>query len=143
MKLIVNSAGHARAVVEDFKAFLLKHNFVSMAVGVVLGVAVNDVVSSLVKTLIEPLIGVLAGGKTEFGWTFALRNQQFLIGKFTGSIVNFLIIAAIVFLIMKTFIKAPPPGPPTRDCPECLEKVPVAAKRCKFCTSALPAGAGA
>jgi large conductance mechanosensitive channel len=126
---------------EEFKQFLFKTNALALAIGVIIGGAVGKVVSSLVSDILMPLIGIaLPGGE----W----REQKLLLGSdpagnaitygaFLGNIVDFVIIAFVVFMITKSLLKPAPaaPGPPTKTCPACLETIPQAATRCRACTS--------
>jgi large conductance mechanosensitive channel len=128
----------------DFKKFLLQTNALALAVGVIIGGAVGKVVSSLVSDILMPIIGLgIPGG--------AWRDQKIVLstaadgsvgnaityGAFLGTVVDFVIIAAAVFLITRALLKpAPAPaGPPTRECPECLETIPRAARKCRACGS--------
>jgi len=132
----------ATMFVADFKGFLLKHNFVSVAVGFVMGAAVNDVVKALVADWITPLVGIMRGKSGELAWVYEVRGQKFLIGHFVSQLINFALIALVVFLIMRIFLRTPPP-PPSKPCPLCLESIPAAARRCKFCTADQPGEAKA
>ena len=128
----------------EFKRFLLKTNALALAIGVIIGGAVGKVVESLVKDVLMPLIGLaLPGGD----WREAkiVLSQKLdgtpggalTYGSFFGALIDFFIIALVVFWVTKLLLRetpAPPP-PPTKPCPECTEALPVAAKRCKFCTS--------
>lgn len=133
-----------------FKTFLMRGNLIDLAVAVVVGVAFNAVVQALVTDLITPLIAA-AGGKPDFSrLTFTVNHSTFRYGSFSNAVVSFLIIAAVVyfFLVMPTTritarlqrrLEAT-----ERDCPECLSPIPIAARRCKFCTATLtPVGAPA
>jgi large conductance mechanosensitive channel len=132
-----------------FKAFLLRGNVVDLAVGIVIGAAFGAVVSELVKDLITPLIAAIGGQPNFDGLYFTVNNSRFLYGRFIDALLSFLIVAAVVYYLVvlpysrfrSRFEKPPPPQPKTRDCPECLSKVPAAALRCAFCTAALPAAA--
>ena len=133
-------------LISEFRGFLTKTNALALAIGVIIGAAVGNVVSGLAADILMPVIGLLlpsgdwrqakhvlnsatdAAGKT--------TENAILYGHFLGSIVDFLVIAFVVFLIVRAFVK-PAPAEPTKTCPECLEKVPVAARRCRACTSAL------
>lgn len=132
----------------EFKKFLLQTNAMALAVGVIIGGAVGKVVSSLVSDVLMPLIGLaLPGGD----WREAkiVLSQKIdgspggalTYGGFIGSIVDFVIIAFAVFMITKAILKPAPaaPGPPMKKCPECTEEIPLAARRCKFCTAPVPA----
>lgn len=134
-------------MVTEFKKFLLQTNALALAVGVIIGGAVGKVVSSLVSDILMPIIGLgIRGG--------AWRDQKFVLstnpdgsaanaitfGAFLGTVIDFVIVAAAVFLLTKAFLKPAPAGAPTvRECPECLESIPRAARKCRACGSALPA----
>ena len=123
-------------MLEEFKKFLLQTNALALAGGVVIGGAVGKVVSSLVADVIMPVITLaIPGGEWREMKIPLIGGKAIAAGSFLGSLVDFVIIAAAVFLITKALIKPAPPGPPTKNCPECTEAIPVAAKRCKFCTS--------
>ncbi len=115
----------------EFKAFLLKQNALALAVGVVIGGAFGRVVSGVVDDLIMPVVGLL---EPAGNWR-AIKVGPFLVGDFIGRAIDFLIVAAVVFAIVKALIreKAPPPPAPTRTCPQCLEVIPAEAKRCRAC----------
>lgn len=130
-------------MVKGFKQFLLRGNVVDLAVGVVVGVAFGAVVTALVKDLITPLIAAVAG-KPDFSViTFTINGSQFLLGDFINAVLSFLLISAAVYFFVVLPINAlvsrsrrePPADPTTRKCPECLSEVPIAARRCAFCTS--------
>lgn len=126
----------------EFREFLLKTNMFSLAMGVVIGTAVTKVVASIVGDLIMPIIGILS---PEGSWRtvrVGYGKLQFTIGNFMGTVLDFLIIAVVVFLITKMFVKQQPP-PPTKTCGACKEGNHPDATRCKWCTSELPAPAPA
>ena len=127
---------------KDFKAFLLRGNLVDMAVGVVIGVALAAVITALVSDLITPLIAAI-GGKPDFSTlSFTINKSHFLYGAFVNSLLAFVVIAAVVFFLVIKPVNAlaarrrsdPPADPGTRQCPECLSEIPIAARRCAFCT---------
>jgi large conductance mechanosensitive channel len=128
-----------------FKQFLLRGNVVDMAVGIVVGAAFGTVVASLVKDLLTPLIAALVRKPDFSAIAFELNGSKFLIGDFVNSVVSFVIIAAAVYFAVVLPInflialarKQPPADPTTKKCPECISEVPLQAKRCAFCTSAL------
>jgi large conductance mechanosensitive channel len=130
-----------------FKGFLLRGNVVDLAVGIVIGAAFGAVVSELVKDLITPLIAAIVGQPNFDGLFFTVNSSRFLYGRFLDALISFLIIAAVVYYVVvlpysrfrARFEKPAPAQPKTRDCPECLSKVPAAARRCAFCTAALSA----
>ncbi len=126
-----------------FQKFLLRGNAVDLAVAVVIGAAFNTVVTGLVKDLIMPLIGAFGGMPDFSGLTFTVNNSRFLIGDFINVLLSFLLIAGVVYFLvvvpvnrlMERFKNEPPTSPQTRECPECLSKIPLAARRCAFCTA--------
>ena len=120
-------------MVGEFRDFLLKTNMFALAMGVVIGNAVGKVVNSFVSDLIMPVVGVVAPGND---WR-QIKVWQFGIGNVMGTILDFMIIAAVVFVITKLMMKPPPPPAPAKVCPQCLETIHLDAKKCKFCTSAL------
>jgi large conductance mechanosensitive channel len=121
-------------MIRGFKDFLLKNNVLALAVAVIVGGAVGKVVTSLAQDIIMPMVSpLLPSGE----W----RTAQIMIGKaaikwgsFLGNVIDFLIIAFIVYLMTKALIKEVPP-PPSKTCPRCKESVAVDATKCKFCTS--------
>lgn len=92
-----------RSLLKEFQAFILRGNVLDLAVAVIVGLAFNAVVQSLVKNVIMPIIGAI-GGKPSFDdYYFSLNHSQVKYGTFITDVVNFVIIAAAVFLIVKTF----------------------------------------
>lgn len=126
-------------MIKEFREFLLKQNALALAVGVVIGSAIGKVVSGIVDDLIMPLIGVLLPGGEWRTLQWDIHGGNFIkYGDLLGRVVDFVIVAFVVFLITKALLKAPPP-PQTKTCAECLETVPLAAKRCRACTSVFAA----
>jgi large conductance mechanosensitive channel len=121
-------------VYQEFKAFLQKYNVMALAIAFILGAAIGKVVSALVADMIMPLIGMAVPSGEWRQIAFQIGNAKFLVGDFMGSVLDFVIIAFVVFLIGKAFLK-PTPTPETKACPECLEVIAAAAKRCKYCTA--------
>ncbi len=135
-------------MLKGFKQFLLRGNVIDLAVAVVIGGAFGAVVTALVKDLITPLIAAI-GGKPDFSaLIFTVNGSKFPIGDFVNALVAFVMVAAAIYFLVVAPMNAlmarinrgeAPPDPTTRKCPECLSEVPIAAKRCAFCTSTLPA----
>jgi large conductance mechanosensitive channel len=134
---------------KDFKEFLLRGNLVDMAVGVVIGLAFAAVITALVADLITPLIAAI-GGKPDFGTlSFTINGSHFLYGHFINALITFVVIAAVVFFLVIKPVNAlmarrrtePPVDAETRPCPECLSEIPLAARRCAFCTAEVGAAA--
>ncbi|MBA4180308.1 MAG: large conductance mechanosensitive channel protein MscL [Anaerolinea sp.] len=130
-------------MLRDFKTFLLRGNVVDLAVAVVVGGALLNVVKAIVTDLITPLIAAV-GGQPDFGaLDFTINDSRFAYGHLINETLSFVIIAAVVFFLIVTPMNAliarsrkePPADPTTRKCPECLSEIPVAARRCAFCTA--------
>jgi large conductance mechanosensitive channel len=133
---------------KDFREFVFRGNVVDLAVAVVVGGAFGKIVTALVEDLVMPFVGVVlpSGQWREWVWS-PIPNLHLKIGHFVGSIVDFTIIAFAIFLVLVKFVgsikdRVDPKAPvvvSTRTCPECLETIPLAATRCKACTSQIPA----
>jgi large conductance mechanosensitive channel len=124
----------------EFKDFLLKTNMFALAMAVVIGGAVGALVAALVADLVMPIIAVILPKDDSWQtWTLNIWRLRFPLGHLFGAVLNFVIIAGVVFTISKLMMKAPPPPPPpsTKVCPQCLETVALEAKKCKFCTSVM------
>ena len=131
----------------EFRGFLTKTNALALAVGVIIGAAVASIVSAVSSDLLMPIIGLfLPGGNwreakvvlaTTTNASGKITENAILYGHFLGTVVDFVIVALVVFLIVKKLVKpAPtPPAPPMKTCPECLEMIPQAARRCRACTA--------
>jgi large conductance mechanosensitive channel len=130
-----------------FRQFLLRGNVVDLAVGVVVGAAFGGVVSAFTKDLLTPMIAAVAAKPDFSAIQFTVNNSKFLLGDFINAILSFLIVAVAVYYMVVLPVNAlvsrsrkePPADPTTKKCPECLSEIAIQAKRCAFCTSALPA----
>lgn len=128
-----------------FRKFILRGNVVDLAVAVVIGAAFGTVVQALVKDLITPIIGAFGGVPDFSALVFTINNSRFLIGDFINALLSFLVIAAVVYFfvvvplnrLVARFSADTPPAAPTHECPECLSKIPVKARRCAFCTAVI------
>ena len=142
-------------MVSEFKKFIMRGNVLDLAIGVIIGAAFGKIVTSLVNDMLMPVIG-LALGPVDFSNRFVSLNGKVYetlaaakadkaptlnYGIFINTLIEFLIIAFVIFLIVKQvnrFMPAPPPPPvSTKECPQCCTAIPAAAKRCPACTSAL------
>jgi large conductance mechanosensitive channel len=132
-----------KSLFTEFREFVLRGNLVDLAVAVVIGAACTAVVTAVVKDLVTPLIAAI-GGKPNFSHlTFTVHHSRFFYGDFVNALISFLVIAAIVFFLvikpvntlLARFRPEPKVAMPTRECPECLSDIPVAARRCAFCTA--------
>ncbi len=133
-------------MIAEFRAFLVKTNALALAVGVILGIALGNVVGSLVNDIIMPPIGVLLGGVDFSGLVITLKDAAgdtpavtINWGTFVQTIINFIVIAAVVFMVGKTLIKEAPPAPPApaKNCPYCKQDNAVDASKCMHCASAI------
>lgn len=134
-------------MLQEFKTFLTKSNALALAVGVIIGAATGKIVSGVVDDLLMPIIGLILPAGDWREAKFVLKTVTDAKGKITvnaiayghliGTIIDFFLIALVVFLVTKSLIKPAPPGPPTKNCPECLEAIPVEARKCKACGSSV------
>jgi large conductance mechanosensitive channel len=143
-------------LVKEFKEFAVKGNVVDLAVAVVIGAAFGKIVTSFVDNVLMPLLGLLLGKHDFSDYFITLSGGHFdslaqakaagaatlNYGLLTNAIIDFVIIAFAMFLIVKQINKlnrkpAETVTPSLRDCPQCLSPIPIAAKRCKFCTQAV------
>jgi len=121
----------------QFRDFLLKTNMLALALAVVIGAAVNDVVNSIVKDILGTVFDVFV---PKAGWdalNVDVWRFKFRFGNLAPVLIKFCIVAFVVFVITKIFIRQAPP-PPTKVCNACKEGNHPEATRCKFCTSELP-----
>ena len=139
---------------KEFKEFIARGNVIDLAVAVVIGAAFGKIVTSLVEGVLMPPIG-LGLGKVDFSSLFIDLSGQhpasladakakglpvIAYGVLINDIINFLIIALVIFLIVKAVNRlreAPPPPPNTKDCPHCMTAIPLAATRCAACCADL------
>jgi len=132
---------------KGFRQFILRGNVLDLAVAVVIGGAFGAVVTALVKDLLTPMIAAIAGKPDFSAIHFEVNGSKFLAGDFLNAVVSFVLIAAAVYffvvlpvnsLIARVHRGDKPPDPTTKQCPECLSTIPLAARKCAFCTSAQP-----
>ena len=142
-------------MLNDFKAFVMRGNVVDLAVGVVIGGAFGAIVTSMVNDVVMPPIGMLLG-QVDFKELFVSLNGQtyptmaaakaaaapvIAYGQFLNTITNFLIVAAVIFLVVRALSKLQKPvdaaAPTTKDCVFCCSAIPLKATRCPNCTSEL------
>jgi len=129
-------------MLKEFKAFVFRGNIVDLAVAVVIGIAFGAVITALVADIITPLIAAIFGSHDFSALTFTINGSRFLYGAFINAVISFVLIAAAVFFVVVKPMNAmaarrtkEEPAATTRDCPECLSEIPLAAKRCRFCTA--------
>ena len=123
-------------MIKGFKEFLLKNNVLALAVAVIVGGAVGKVVTSLAQDIIMPLVSPLLPGGDWRKASIMIGPAEVKWGSFVGSVIDFLVIAFIVYMITKALLEQKPEAPaPSKTCPRCKEMVAPDASRCKFCTS--------
>jgi large conductance mechanosensitive channel len=150
-------------MIKEFKEFIVRGNVMDMAVGIIIGAAFGGIVGSLVNDVIMPPIGLLLG-KVDFANLFAVLKQgatpgpylsvaaakaagatTLNFGLFVNTLINFVILAFVIFLMVKGVNNlrrpkpAPAAAPTTKDCPHCFSSIPIKATRCPHCTSELKA----
>src|SRR4051794_6385415 len=142
-------------MLKEFKEFIMRGNVLDLAVAVIIGAAFGAIVTSMVNDIVMPPIG-LAMGHMDFKDLFVSLNGQtyanladakkagapvLAYGQFINTVINFLIVAAVIFIIVKQAnrFKGPAPAPvaTTKDCPYCASAIPLKAIRCPLCTSDL------
>lgn len=139
----------------EFKKFALKGNMIDLAVGVIIGGAFNGLVTSLVNDIIMPVLSLFTGKMDFENWFVALDGKTYATieaakeagaatlnyGNFISGIINFIIMAFVVFMLVRAINKMkkdePAPAPTTKKCPFCKTDIPLEATKCPHCTSAL------
>ena len=134
-----------KGLIGEFKEFIMRGNVMDMAVGIIIGGAFTAIVTSLVEDIIMPIISLVSGGVAIDDWGIALAGGGIIgIGKFVQAIITFLLIALVLFSIIKAMNalrrkkdEEPAGDPETKECPFCKTEVPFTAIRCPHCTSDL------
>lgn len=121
----------------DFKAFLLKENVITLALAVVIGAALAKVVTALVEAVIMPIVGFAVPGGAWRTWVWEVGTVKFALGSLLGALIDFIIIAFVVWRISKLFIRKAAESPAARSCQFCRMSIDPAATRCPHCTSDL------
>ncbi len=142
-------------MLEEFKKFALRGNVVDMAVGIIIGTAFGKIISSLVTDVLMPPIGRVMGNVDFSNLLVSLTGDAYPslaaakaagaptvnYGLFINTVIDFIIVAFVLFLVIHAMNKAKKAEPAkeadTRACPECLSDIPIAARRCKYCASAV------
>lgn len=134
-----------RKFMKEFKAFIARGNVMDMAVGIIIGGAFTSIVSSLVEDIINPIIGIFGGMNFDRLSINLMGEATLNYGKFITAVINFLIMALVVFCIVKVVngasVKFGPKkeaaAPKTKKCPFCKSEIHIEAVRCPHCTSEL------
>jgi large conductance mechanosensitive channel len=137
-------------MLKEFKEFAMRGNVIDLAVGVIIGAAFGKIVTSLVNDILMPPLGLLIGNVDFSDLVLTLKQGAEGVkpvtlnyGLFINNVISFLIVAFSVFLMVRAInaLKrkepVPPPAPSEKSCPQCAMTIPIAAKRCGHCTSAL------
>ena len=131
---------------KGFRQFLLRGNVLDLAVAVVMGATFGAVVNALVKDLITPLIAAIVGKPDFSAIEFTINGSKFALGDFVNALITFVLTAAAVYFFVVLPVNTLmarvkrgeiPPDPTTKKCPDCLSDIPIAAKRCAFCTTVI------
>jgi len=140
------AGGYAKNTLGGFRTFILRGNVVDLAIGIVIGAAFTSVVTAMVKDIITPLIPTGTGKNGLSDWSPAIPHTYitFHIGDFINAVISFLIVAFVIYFFvvrpMTAMLARYKPkevevAPTTRDCPYCLQAIPLLATRCAYCTS--------
>lgn len=128
-------------MLKEFKDFVMRGNVIELAIAVIIGGAFGKIVASLVGDVLMPVIGLLLGGVNFSELAFTVRDAVVKYGAFIQSIIDFLVIAFVIFLFIRTMNRmqkpAPAADPTTKECPYCITTISIKAKRCPNCTSQL------
>jgi large conductance mechanosensitive channel len=128
-------------MLKEFRDFALRGNVMDLAVAVIIGGAFGKIIASLVNDVLMPLIGLILGGLDFGSLSFTVKDAVVNYGKFIQSIVDFTIVAFVIFMIVRTMNRMkkaePAAAPTTKECPYCTSTISINAKRCPHCTSQL------
>jgi large conductance mechanosensitive channel len=127
-------------MLKEFREFAIRGNVMDLAVAVIIGAAFGKIVTSLVDNILMPLIGLVMGGVDFSALSFQLGDAAIQWGLFIQSIIDFIIIAFVIFLIVRAINRLKreePVTPTTKECPHCFTTIPLKAARCPNCTSQL------
>jgi large conductance mechanosensitive channel len=137
-------------MLKGFRQFIMRGNVIDLAVAVVIGAAFGAVVTSLVTNIVTPLIAAIVGKPDFSAFYLTINGAVISYGTFLNALVSFLLVAAAVYFFMvapmnawkaRAARNAAPADPTSKKCPECLSEIPIAARRCAFCTSVVSAAA--
>jgi len=128
-------------MLKEFKDFAMRGNVMDLAIAVIIGGAFGKIIASLVNDILMPLIGLILGGVTFSELSATVNGVDITYGLFIQAIVDFIIVAFVIFMLVRTMNKMKdqpaPADPTTKECPYCFTTVPIKATRCPHCTSQL------
>ena len=128
-------------MLKEFREFAMRGNVLDLAVAVIIGGAFGKIIASLVADVLMPLIGLVMGGVNFSELSFTVGEAVVKWGAFVQSIIDFVIVAFVIFMIVRTMNRmqkpAPVAAPTTKECPYCFSTIPLKATRCPNCTSQL------
>jgi len=128
-------------MLKEFREFAMRGSVMDLAIGVIIGGAFGKIIASLVNDVLMPLIGLLLGGLNFSELAFTVGKAVIKYGAFIQAIVDFAIIAFVIFLLVRAMNRmqkpAPAAEPTTKECPHCFSTISIKAKRCPNCTSQL------
>lgn len=127
-------------MLKEFREFAIRGNVMDLAVAVIIGGAFGKIVTSLVDDILMPLVGLVLGGINFSEQAFTVGGAEVRWGAFVQNIVDFVIIAFVIFLLVRAINRLKrdePTTPTTKECPHCFTTIPLKAARCPNCTSDL------
>jgi large conductance mechanosensitive channel len=128
-------------LIKEFREFAVRGNVVDMAVGIIIGGAFGKIVTSLVNDVVMPPIGAMVGNADFSKFSFTIRDVTINYGKFINTVIDFAIVAFVIFLLLRQINNlkrfGPPSTPTTKQCPLCCSTINICAKRCPQCTADL------
>ncbi len=131
-------------MLREFRDFVLRGNVIDLAVAVVIGAAFGALVTATVESLITPIIAAIGGQPNFSEMDFTINESRFAYGSWINALISFFVVALVLFffvvrpmnMLLARMKRADAPEPAnTKKCPECLSDIPLAARRCAFCTS--------
>ena len=128
-------------MLKEFREFAMRGNVMDLAIAVIIGGAFGKIITSLVNDILMPLIGLVLGGVNFSELAFTVRDAVVKWGAFVQSVIDFVIVAFVIFMLVRTMNRfkkpAPVAAPTTKECPHCFTVIPIKATRCPNCTSQL------
>ena len=140
--------GKGKSFIHEFEQFISRGNVMDMAVGVIIGGAFSSIITSLVEDILSPILGIFGGLNFDELSVNILGEVTLKYGKFLTAVINFLIMAFVIFCLVKAMNtlsskvmhkeEEAPAAPTTKVCPFCKSEIPIGATKCAHCTSVLP-----